>query len=350
MAPFVNRVYKKCLEYAAKGEFNEPLAIERKYRIEETGRYYYLGGKALNITLGQQVGISHKNDSNKLHKMDIGSITSFLPSFLKGYGYSYSRGEGISANDGLNVQQGTFLVMQNAEFDVELKKYEQCLVLKWSNGFLKNRDTTGMFFRNPLVKAAEDNNLTLNGEDYREHIYRKLTEGMMICSGEVDEEPLAIRETYYYFTQHFTEGDMQDRADIHNHPWLLSLRGVREFETFLLSTLSDHEVSDATPEDSAVQAVELVGMGKLLESDLAAENLDGTSYEGFDKFKRNSWPLRQLIRTYRKVSPTFPGLYTQLNRKEYEVKQWPWDGSVPGQKFDSSEGVNCYSTEQEEVK
>lgn len=344
--PFVDAVYKSCLEYAAKGEFNEPLDIERKYRIEETGRYYYLGGKALNITLGQQVGISHKNDSNKLHKMDIGAITSFLPSFLKGYGYSYSRGEGVSANDGLNVQQGTFLVMQNAEFDVELKKYEQCLVLKWSKGFLKENKYD--FFENPMVKAVRDRGLTLNDEPYEEHIYRKLREGMMICSGDIEEEPLAIRETYYYFTQHFTEGDMQDRADIHNHPWLLSLRGVREFETFLLSTLSDHDVSEATPEDSAVQAVELVGMGKLLASDLAAENLDGTGYEGFDKFKRNSWPLTQLIRTYRKVSPTFPGLYTQLNRQEFEVKQWPWEGSIPGEKFDSSnEGSNCYSEEQE---
>lgn len=346
--PFVNQVYQSCLDFAAKGAFNEPLHVERKYRIKETGRYYYLGGKALNITLGQQVGVSHKNDSNKLHKMDIGFLTRLIPDVIKGYGYSYSRGEGISANESLNIQQGTFLVMQNAEFDVELKKYEQCLVFRWSEEFM--RENKRVFFYNPMSDAVRDKDISKNGISYVDYITNKLTEGMMVCSGVPEETPIAVRETYYYFTQHFTEGDMQDRADIHNHPWLLSLRGVREFEAFLMSTLSDHEKADEMPETTNIHAEELVGMRKLLGSDMAAENLDGSSYEPFDKLRRNSWPLTRLINTYRKVSPTFPGLYTQLNRSEYEIKQWPWKGSVPGQKFTDDEAEECRVSNEEDAR
>lgn len=338
----LDAVYQSCLEYAEAGEHNEPLSIERKYKIKETGEYYYLGGKSLNINLGQNIGISHKNDSNKLHKMDVGALTGFLPKFLKGYGYSYSRGEGISANEGLNVMQGTFLVMQNAEFDVELKKYEQCLVVRWSHGFMKENNQ--IFYKNSMATLAKETDIMVDGEPYMNHIINKLTEGVMICSGDEEVEPVAVRETYYYFTQHFTEGDMQDRSDIHNHPWLLSLRGIREFETFLASTLSDHEEASKDIESVNIHAEDLVGMDKLLESDWAAENLDGTTdYTGFgEKFKKNSWALRQLVKTYRQISPTFPGLYTQLNRKEYQVEQWPWRGSVPGEKFGNDEGINCY--------
>ncbi len=340
--PFVDRLYDSCITYAKLGKFNEPLNIERKYRIEETGGYYYLGGKSLNITLGQQVGIAHKIDSNKTHRIDSGAITNYLPPVLKSYNYSYTSGEGFSMNRGLSIQQATFLVMQNAEFDIELKKYEQCLVVRWATNFL--RENKYIFFENPMLKPAKKSGLIVDGQTYDQYIIKKLLEGLMVCSGDSEKDPIAIRETYYYFTQNFIEGDMQDIGDNLNHPWLLSLRGVRDFETFLISTLSNRDIKDSKPE-RYVEAEELVGMGKLFSSDFATENLDGTSHEDIDKFKRNVWPLSQLIRTYRRISPTFPGLYTQLNRKEYEVVQWPWAESVPGQKFEQNQGLNCYSKE-----
>ncbi len=346
--PFVDRLYESCIHYAKLGKFNEPLDIERKYKIKETGRYYYLGGKSLNITLGQQANISHKVNSDKSYKVDIGYIKKYLPPLIVGSNYSYSRSEGFSENNGLNIQQATFLVMQNAEFDIELKKYEQCLVVKWDDNFLK--ENKYIFFQNPMLNPAKDSGLTVNGEPYNDYIIKKLLEGLMVCSGNIEEEPIAVRETYYYFTQHFIEGDMQDRANIHNHPWLLSLRGVRELEAFLISTLSRHDVEGPKPE-KYIQAEELTGMGKLFASDLAAENLNGTSYKHIKKFKRNKWPLSQLIRTYRKISPTFPGLYTQLNKREYEITQWPWKNSIPGEKFENTEeGLNCYAKKMEEVR
>jgi hypothetical protein len=342
----ISTVYKKCLELAEKGEGNEPLYIERKYRIADTGRYYYLGGKSLNINLSQTIGISHSTGSNKSLKFDPSKfLTSFIPAKFDLFGYSYTKNESLNANAGTSVSQGTFLVMQNAEFDVELKKYEQCLVIRWSEGLKAQHKTT--FYDNAMIREAHDSNLTTDdGKFLSTHMVDKLGEGLMVCSGDLEDTPIAVRETYYYFTQHSTEGDMQDRADIHNHPWLLSLRGVREYETFLAATHADHDVSEKDAADEFVHAHELVGMKKMIESDLAGEmNLDGTSFESFDKYKRNGWPLTQLVKTYRKISPTFPGLYTQLSRKEYQVDQWPWVGSQAGDNFTSNQtdkdGVTC---------
>jgi hypothetical protein len=50
--------------------------------------------------------------------------------------------------------------------------------------------------------------------------------GIMVCDGteQRPEKGIKMPESYYYFTQHFTEGDMLDQADLLNHPWLLQLR------------------------------------------------------------------------------------------------------------------------------
>gem|GEM_PF-3640021 len=335
---FIEPVYRSCLEYAQKGEGNEPLHIERKYKINETGRYYYLGGKSLNINLSQNIGISHSTSAGKSHNFNPSKfIMSWLPKQLDLYGYSYSRNENLSASEGTSVSQGTFLVMQNAEFDVELKNYEQCMVVRWSEDLKALHRKT--FYDNMMIQAAHDSNLMVDDEKFlSQHMVDRLGEGLMVCSGVEEDTPIAVRETYYYFTQHFTEGDMQDRADIHNHPWLLSLRGVREYETFLAATHADHDVSERKAEKTFVHAHELIGMKTMMESDKAAaqsKNLDGTSFEDFDKYKRNGWPLTQLVRTYRKISPTFPGLYTQLSRQEYQVDQWPWTGSQAGDNFNN---------------
>ncbi|MBC85671.1 MAG: hypothetical protein CL677_00710, partial [Bdellovibrionaceae bacterium] len=44
-----------------------------------------------------------------------------------------------------------------------------------------------------------------------------------------------LTENYYYVTQHFIAGDMQDPADLKNKPWLLSIRSDRDFQVFLRS-------------------------------------------------------------------------------------------------------------------
>lgn len=305
------------------------ISMERKYKINQTGRYYYLGGKSLNINLGQSTGISHSSSTSRNLSVSPSDIIQGLAKPFTGNGiakdifgswsWSYSKGSSYSASAGTSINQGTFLVMQNAEFDVELTNYEQCVVTRWSEPMVR------------MYPKVFTGSLFDYGEEESEVLGRKLRSGFMICSGEEETEPIAIRETYYYFTQHFVEGDMQDRNDIHNHPWLLQLRGLREYETFLAAAKSDH-VQAEKEDKRTVHAFELVKWSDMVKSDLQSVTRPSLSDEGYDKFdrlKKHSWPLTQLVRTYRRISPTFPGLYTQLDRAAYTSEQWPWD-SEPG--------------------
>ncbi len=332
------------LTLACIENMGDALSIERKYKINQTGRYYYLGGKSLNINLGQSTGISHSSSVGRNFGFSPSDIIQGVPKamgapkkgflgfageILNSFSWSYSRGNGYSASAGTSINQGTFLVMQNAEFDVELTAYEQCITARWSEPMIQR--FSDIFTGKVMSKDGEPD----------EELGEKIRSGLMICSGETETDPIAVRETYYYFTQHFVEGDMQDRNDIHNHPWLLQLRGLREYETFLAATQSDHIQADEEGVET-VHAFELINTFDMMKSDLdsarsiISRSMSDEGYGKFDRLKRHSWPLTQLIRTYRRVSPTFPGLYTQLDNAAYVSEQWPWD-SEPGKALNEAE-------------
>jgi hypothetical protein len=114
----------------------------------------------------------------------------------------------------------------------------------------------------------------------------------LVCEGVVREAPIPVEETYYYFTQHFTEGDMLDQADLYNHPWLLSLRGYRDFATFL----------------NRVSGEEIVNFTNFLkgEAGFVTRPID--------------WPLVQMWDSYRETLPSFPGFYSVLRGPEKGTK------------------------------
>ncbi|MCB0386456.1 MAG: hypothetical protein KDD43_13770, partial [Bdellovibrionales bacterium] len=117
----------------------------------------------------------------------------------------------------------------------------------------------------------------------------EMMRGFMFCKGEVETQPTAVRERYYYFTQHFTEGDQLDSSDLYNHPWLLGLRGVRDFHTF-------------------VALLKAVPYNWKLESVINEEG----------------WALQHMMNTYREVHPTFPGLYSILSNAEDKL-EYPFE-------------------------
>ncbi len=128
----------------------EPVVIERKFRIFETGRYYFLGGKSMNINASQDVRVSSglrvaRNFGARPLRLITGIIekgTNFISKTLSlvvgsfDFSYSMQRDRGFIESTG--ISKGTYLVMQNAEFEVELTNYEQCLTVRWSPDLLKS--------------------------------------------------------------------------------------------------------------------------------------------------------------------------------------------------------------------
>ena len=247
-----------------------------------------------------------------------------LSLFVGSFDFSYNMQRDRSFNEGIGITNGTYLVMQNADFDLEIKRFEQCLIVRWDPIFAEKYHDKGINF--------------LNG-----YFSEDLISALYLCSGEIENTPIGVRENYYYFTQHFTEGDMLDASDIHNHPWLLVRRGVREFRAFMLAVQSHRQKGDDKILQEYVKAEEMVGYFDMINSDI--ENIrrrkkaNPKVSEIYNTTNRRAWPVYQMVETYNRILPTFPGAYTQLDEGDYYDRTWPWVDSEPGDIL--KEGFHC---------
>ncbi len=314
-----------------------PIIFERKVRAyNTTGRYVYRGGKSLNLNLTTSFNLSSSNGIKistsagykpwDWVKDGLGKIPLVGPALkfiAGGFGLTRtnSRDESAGRTQGVNVSSGTFLVSQQATFDIELASYERCMVVRFHPALLAEAiGELNEYQRKQGLRSFDD--------DLISH------QGMLICTGIPSQKCLPIKEKYYYFTQHFTEGDMLDTADLHNHPWLLQLRGYRDFLTFT-SMVGAREV-DYIDNNNWLSDVS----GRTL-TDAATFNFNGSHVENQKPELRVversdiNWPLEELSRTYFNVLPTFPGLYTYLNETGETVAEWPYDADAtdPGQAF-----------------
>ncbi len=329
-----------------------PIVLERKVRTyRTTDRYVYRGGKSLNINLTTSFNLSSSNGikistgasykpwehvsgliDNTLGRIPILGrvISNIVGSFT--LTRANSRDESAGRTQGTNVSSGTFLVSQQATFDIELGEYERCMVARFHPAFVKDFITESKsFLKNEFVAQDIDENNDGVVEEYSD-INKQ---GIMICTGRpVSDETLPVNEKYYYFTQHFTEGDMLDTADLHNHPWLLQLRGYRDFQVFT-SMIGAREVG-YIDNNRWVKDVMSRTFSDAASFELQGSHEDNLSpeLEIVNKASDINWPLDELGRTYFEVLPTFPGLYTYMNETGENVAEWPYDTNDPGRSFE----------------
>ena len=303
-----------------------PVVFERKIRIYDTsGRHVYQGGKSLNISVSSKFDLTHQSSFDKGVNARFSPwriMEGFLSSLPKvkdivgGFDISFStsRSDRVSEQNGTSVSPGTYLVVQQATLVIELKKYEYCIVVRFSPKMIHRFIRKSKYLNSDFDSAKDIDN-----------------RGFMICEGLIRDDPLPIREKYYYFTQHFTEGDMLDTANLHNHPWFLQLRGKRDFQTFVsLIGARKMEYLDKSFFHSAYREVksDLQAMNKIEPN----ENL---TMSVVSREKDMDWPIEELGRTYFNVLPTFPGLYTL---EEQLGPDWPYEDRDPD--FVFKEGGN----------
>ena len=324
-----------------------PILFEKRMRVlKTTGRYVYRGGKSFNINVLAGFNLTHTASAHTNFRtaykpynwiresLAIGGswllASTLIPfggivvaggaiglsSLVKGlfYGFdvsrSNSRDESVTRGGGTSIQSGVFLVTQQADFDLELGEYERCLVVRFHPFFLREM----LDKKDELFKPDFDD----------EKDFQSL--GVMICSGK-KENCLPVKERYYYVTQHFTEGDMLDMADLHNHPWMLQLRGKRDFMTFT-TLIGGREMEYVDNMDNVLSQT----LGDSL-SDMKIGNYhkikDENKASRFQVVNRQTdidWSQKELSRAYFEVLPTFPGLYTMY--EEDPMEDWPWRGDI----------------------
>jgi hypothetical protein len=273
------------------------LIHDLKYRIEKTGDYTFLGGLNLNFNVGESFSMGTSYSLGFELSDIIGAFTGGAGKLANGVLLKpLSVKRGMSSSEGTSVSQSTYLVSQNAKFEIDLTAYEKCAVVRLSDQAIQGaRD-----WRNQPEMQSEGvtqglsrqryDNLTL-GDFAKPGVQDVFSRGLMVCEGTTrkSNEPKRVEEMYSYITQHFTEGDMLDPADLYNHPWLLAMRGMRDFVTFM------DKIDAQDPVTFTSFAKDLVG---------------------WNESRKKTWALEHMSAVYADVLPSFPGYYTLLDEGE----------------------------------
>jgi hypothetical protein len=286
-----------------------PVFFDQKLRVFKTGQsddsYVFLGGYQMNINVGQSFSVGRSSGyslgmgmggtdfvgsaggiSGSLGRLAAGNpggglaavgaaglskaadriapFTSLIKPFSVKAGWS----TGMSESDGTSISESTYLVAQIAKFRVRLDEYERCYALSFTKEFLRALEIYGVMTYNPSRHGP--------------------AKSMFVCEGKSIKQPRYVDEMYFYFTQHFTEGDMLDQADLYNHPWLLALRGYRDFGSFISLIRKQDGISFWEMTKNMVSPVE----------------------------RKVDWPLSHMRDAYKKIVPSFPGFYTVLDEQE----------------------------------
>ncbi len=302
-ATTLDQVQENIMDSCMKNHDN-PILFDQKLRVFKAGQdgdsYVFLGGYQMNINVGQSFSVGRANAYSwgwSLEATDLASSVNGLMG-LKGGVMSSSAGaagmvtgigpgavgkfasgikplslklngsSSFSDSEGTSISESTYLVAQIAKFHVRLDEFERCVVLSFTPAFQKVLGLQGRF----VWDSSQFGTM----------------HPVFACEGVKNAKPRFVDETYFYFTQHFTEGDMLDQADLYNHPWLLGLRGYRDFGAFV----------------SMIRAQEVMSFKNFVSG-------------VFEPKKRPiDWPLGHLKEVYRQIVPSFPGFYTVLDDSE----------------------------------
>lgn len=302
-----------------------PLVVERRVRVLETSnRYLYKDGKTLNYSVGTNFATGHSLNVNRGYKLDplevlektaagVGgsagkAASGFLGSISGMVNFQWGANESLTTSDGTAVGENTTLAAQISTLDIELSKWEKCVVVRFDEEFL--RKSMGRHYAGHV--------LTNPSKDFQ-------ALGYFMCSGDEDtrddlrpDRPLRVRERYFYLTQIFNEGDMQDPGALANHPWMLQLRGMRDFGRFerVLKTPSK-DVNWTSPwEFMSRDLWSAMKLGRDIrhndKSSMEVVNRDDVAKA-----------LDLMSDSFERVLPTFPGMYTFSDTPYDFVTGWP---------------------------
>ena len=313
------RQRKRCESDVRVHYREDRLNIERKIRIKETGRYFHKGGKTQNVNVGSSFSLSYGEEFShsfyvSFHITDVvkmlaslsQTVSAVLSPVLNIFSIDYrvSQSKSNSRSSGTTISERTFLLMEEAAMDVEITDYIKCASVAITPEFFGKRELNRHIDR--LIRHDLDNGLITEDaqEDTRYKYFLEFTRGLFICADYQESPlPLGVRESFYYFIQHFTDGYMLDPGDLSNLPWLLQMRGKTDLWRFL----------DRIKAQRVQLSENKFPIGPVTEED--------------------RWPIEKLISAYSGVIPTFPGIYTLLHNEYEYASDYPWSDQ-PEDSFD----------------
>jgi hypothetical protein len=213
--------------------FRKVLMVERKIRVFEKDPVEFKGAKQMSFQMGAEVAFGRsKTDSFTYGWSPLGAIQSAMgvASKVPGLGLAsaaygalgvsaeFSRSNAKSVSESLSFGSGIYLNMAQIEIDMRIRNYETCMIVRLNRDFIESRKDVFRHTREGLNP---------------QQVEKIITRGIMVCSGSQTRRPLQVRERYFTITHGFFDENFVDAADLRNHPWFLSLRGIRDYVTFM---------------------------------------------------------------------------------------------------------------------
>lgn len=270
---FMNHLLMRQCE-AATADQKSVFKFDRKYIGGEVlpESIQYMGGRSFNYTVSSNFSLSkgYGFDVRQSHASDLSfsaGVGIDIPVIDLNVGArrseTFSAGESRSFNMGgsnsISYGAGAYLVVQESNLRFDLANYKRCAVIKPKAAFMREvfelplshlypdadaDDSGGFWSIFDFLETEDDQEIARVRDAFGPGPLLDLMEtGIRICESEIQTEPLHAQETYYYVTQHFTTGDMQDPLDRKNRPWLLEIRSARDFRVFLESIALHNELN-----------------------------------------------------------------------------------------------------------
>ena len=303
-----DRLLDTCLT-TGKGKFSDALIIDQHLLIKEVSSQSFLRGESMNFNIGSNfsLGISENLSRTFVVGVDPLNVLKSFGHFLfdsvsgvfrMGFAKQASIAQGLT--EGTSLSAGTYLAMQKNKMYVRLNKYERCLSIRLNPKVLIEAKMLAIDDETQHSSFSSGFFPTLSDQQKMDIA----TSGLFFCTGKIEEQPYDTIENYYYFTQHFTQGDMQDDGDLLNHPWLLMLRGESNYAKFINLLKKSQSAYSLRDEDY----FGIWTMGDSLVSWFLHDKQNVTAAN--KKVDLGELSIDQLIWTYNLSVPNFPGMYT----------------------------------------
>ena len=226
-----------------------PFIIDKKLRIKKVRNAIESSGFAMNFSVN--MGFTESSGNSKTNSVSgylspTAWMKGLLADLVAGFKFSINSIRSLfkSRISSATANSSVYLSTQMKQILLNFSEYETCVIIRINPEFLS-------WDRARFFNGSLNLDYIINKNYPQEEAVKRFARGLLICTGETIKDKSDssnsqyFRETYYYTTQHFTEGDILDVFHLMNHPWLLSLRGVNTFSTFIKSFDSRRVVWDS---------------------------------------------------------------------------------------------------------
>jgi hypothetical protein len=239
----------KCIEAISKNGPASMFSVDRKLRVFALGSHEGVDPQFRNLDFDINAvfnfGKNHTSNDSFGSGLGVNVKASDVPKMLLGYlgktieqepvlnlittalgmfglqvDYSHTETDQVSTSQTSTAGGESSLDMEQVELGVNVSKYEQCIAIRPNLSALESDTTKVLWLATRL------------GQDFSKVASR----GIVICTGYVNHHPITVRERYYVFAQSgFAQTQtVLDEGDLRIQPWLVSIRGQRDYARFLL--------------------------------------------------------------------------------------------------------------------